>query len=485
MAVNGDKPHVVCIPFPAQSHVKAMLKLAKLLHHNGFHITFVNTEYNHRRLLEARGPNSLDGLPDFRFETIPDGLPPSDANATQDIPSLCESIRKNALGRFLSLVSNLNDTSALDVPPVTCIVSDGFMSFTITAGEELGIPVVVFFPLSACGFMGFYQFRNLLERGLTPLKDASYLTNGYLDTVIDWIPGMKDIRLKDLPSFIRTTDPDEIIFKYVMESMEKSSKASAIVLQTYAELEPGLLNALTSMFPFVYSIGPLQLLLNQILAYDKSNSIGYNLWKEEFECLNWLESKEPESVIYVNFGSLAVITQKQLEELGWGIVNSRHNFLWIIRPDLVMDDDSDSVFLPPELAMKTKERGLIAAWCPQEEVLKHRSVRAFMTHGGWNSTIESLSAGVPMICWPYFGDQQTNCRYICTEWEVGMEIGGDVKRDEVEKVVREVMGGEKGKKMKEKAMEWRELAEKATGSDGSSTLDLNMLVKKVLDSVGG
>ncbi|KAI8526559.1 hypothetical protein RHMOL_Rhmol12G0005900 [Rhododendron molle] len=157
-------------PLKAQSHVKAMLKLAKLLHHNGFHITFVNTEYNHRRLLEARGPNSLDGLPDFRFETIPDGLPPSDANATQDIPSLCESIRKNALGLFLSLVSDLNDTSALDVPPVTCIVSDGFMSFTITAGEELGIPVLVFFPLSACGFMGFYQFRNLLERGLTPLK---------------------------------------------------------------------------------------------------------------------------------------------------------------------------------------------------------------------------------------------------------------------------------------------------------------------------
>ncbi|XP_058194055.1 7-deoxyloganetin glucosyltransferase-like [Rhododendron vialii] len=485
MTGKGDKPHVVCIPFPAQSHVKAMLKLAKLLHHNGFHITFVNTEYNHRRLLEARGPNSLDGLPDFRFETIPDGLPPSDANSTQDIPSLCESIRENALELFLSLVSNLNDTSALDVPPVTCIVSDGFMSFTITAGEELGIPVVVFFTLSACGFMGFYQFRNLLERGLTPLKDASYLTNGYLDTIIDWIPGMKDIRLKDLPSFIRTMDPDDIIFKYCMESMEKSSKASAIVLQTYAELEPGLLNALTSMFPFVYSIGPLQLLLNQILAYDKSNSIGYNLWKEEFECLNWLESKEPESVIYVNFGSMAVITQKQLEELGWGIVNSCHNFLWIIRPDLVMDDDSDSVFLPPELAMKTKERGLIVAWCPQEEVLNHRSVGAFMMHGGWNSTIESLSAGVPMICWPCFGDQQTNCRYICTEWEVGMEIGGDVKRDEVEKVVSEVMGGEKGKKMKEKAMGWRELAQKATGSDGSSSLDLNMLVKKVLDSTGG
>ncbi|KAF7123753.1 hypothetical protein RHSIM_Rhsim12G0005100 [Rhododendron simsii] len=174
MAVNGDKPpHVVCIPYPAQSHMKAMLKLAKLLHHEGCHITFVNTEYNHKRFLRVRGPNSLDGLPDFRFETIPDGLPPWDPNTPQDVLSLRESIRKNALEPpFLNLVSKLNDSSAsgLDVPPVTCIVSDGFMSFTITAGEDLGIPVILFYTLSACGFMGFYQFRNLQDKGLTPLK---------------------------------------------------------------------------------------------------------------------------------------------------------------------------------------------------------------------------------------------------------------------------------------------------------------------------
>ena len=85
----AEKPHAVCIPFPAQGHINPMLKLAKLLHHKGFHITFVNTEYNHKRLLKSRGPNSLDGLPSFTFETIPDGLPPTDANATQDILSLC------------------------------------------------------------------------------------------------------------------------------------------------------------------------------------------------------------------------------------------------------------------------------------------------------------------------------------------------------------------------------------------------------------
>jgi len=173
MAVNGERPHVVCIPFPLQSHMKAMLKLAKLLHHKGFYITFVNTEYNHKRYLKARGPNSLDGLPDFRFETIPDGLPSTDADATQDLPALCQSMRRNVLAPFLSLVSKLNDSAtafASDMPPVTCIISDGFLCFTIEAGEELGIPVVVFFTMSACGFMGFYQFRNLLEKGFTPLK---------------------------------------------------------------------------------------------------------------------------------------------------------------------------------------------------------------------------------------------------------------------------------------------------------------------------
>ncbi|KAG5520362.1 hypothetical protein RHGRI_033065 [Rhododendron griersonianum] len=311
---NGDKPHVVCIPLPAQSHMKAMLKLAKLLHRKGFHITFVNTEYNHQRLLRVRGPNALDGLPRFRFETISDGLPLSDSTKPSQYP-----VSKNMIPPLLNLLAMLNDTSTAAAslpgvaaslpgvaPPVTCIVSDGFMSFiTAEASEELGIPIVMFFTLSACGFMGFFQFRNLLEKGLTPLKDASYVTNGYLDTIIDWIPGMKDIRLKDLPSYIQTTESNDKTFEFCMEAAERSSKASAIILHTFEELEQDLLNALASIFPFVYSIGPLQLLLNHISKNDESESIGYNLWKEESECLKWLDSKEPESVIYVNFGSIA------------------------------------------------------------------------------------------------------------------------------------------------------------------------------------
>lgn len=163
-----QKPHAVCIPYPAQGHINPMLKLAKLLHFRGFHITFVNTEFNHRRLLKSRGPDSLNGLADFQFETIPDGLPSSDKDATQDITALCDSTSKTCLVPFRNLVAKLN-TSA-HIPPVSCIVSDGVMSFTLQVAEELRIPEVLFWTTSACGFMGYLHYRELIERGLTPLK---------------------------------------------------------------------------------------------------------------------------------------------------------------------------------------------------------------------------------------------------------------------------------------------------------------------------
>ncbi|XP_011008548.1 PREDICTED: 7-deoxyloganetin glucosyltransferase-like [Populus euphratica] len=166
----ADKPHAVLIPLPFQSHIKSMLKLAKLLHHKGFHITFVNTEYNHRRLLKSRGPNSLNGLFDFRFENIPDGLPNSDIDASQDILALFEAIKNNLMAPpFSDLLNELNETATSNVPPVTCIVSDS-LAFTIAAAEERGIPIALFETVSPGCFMCFKQLRPLKEKGLAPLK---------------------------------------------------------------------------------------------------------------------------------------------------------------------------------------------------------------------------------------------------------------------------------------------------------------------------
>nr|BBC62113.1 glucosyltransferase 14 [Nemophila menziesii] len=477
------RPHALCIPFPAQGHINPMLKVAKLLHHKGFHITFVNSEYNHRRLLRSRGPNALNGLPSFRFETIPDGLPCSDADATQDIPALLESTTTTCLGPFKELISRLNNTSSSsNIPPVTCIVSDGVMGFTLDASQELGLPNVVFWTTSACGLLGYVNYHQLVKKGLIPLKDLSCLTNGYMENIIDWIPGMENIRLKDLPTFLRVTDPNDFVLNFAITEIERfSTKASAVILNTFNELERDTLNTLTSTFTSkIYTTGPLHLLENQIPDNELKN-IGSNLWKDDDACLTWLDSKEPNSVVYVNFGSITVITPQQMIEFAWGLAKSNQTFLWIIRPDLVV---GDSAMLPSEFVSETKERGFWANWCPQEQVLNHPSIGGFLSHCGWNSTLESISAGVPLICWPFFADQQTNCWYCCTRLGIAMEIDNNVKRDDVAKLVLELMIEEKGKEMRKKTIELKKLAEKVITSttDGSSYNNFDQLISNVLIS---
>ncbi|TQD77759.1 hypothetical protein C1H46_036715 [Malus baccata] len=195
--------------------------------------------------------------------------------------------------------------------------------------------------------------------------------------------------------------------------------------------------------------------------------------EKKHECLEWLNDKAPNSVVYVNFGSIMVMPSEQLVEFGWGLANSKVSFFWVIRPDLVV---GKSAILSPEFVGETKGGSLIASWCPQEQVLNHPSVGGFLTHNGWNSTMESASAGVPMLCWLFFAvHQQTNCHCTCKQWGIDMEIDKNVKRDDVEKLVRELMEGEKGTRMKNKAMEWKNLAEQATGPHGSSSANLRKI----------
>ncbi|KAL8156014.1 7-deoxyloganetin glucosyltransferase-like [Apium graveolens] len=472
----NNKPHALCIPFPAQGHITPMLKLAKLLHHKGFHISFVNTDFNHNRLIKSHGGDGLNGLSDFRFYSIPDGLPPSNPDATQDVPTMCKYTRINCLAPFSNLISELNDSSVSGVPPVTCIVADAIMTFTMEAAQQFNIPELLFWTASACGLIAYMQYHQLVEKGYTPLQDTSYETNGYLDTIIDWAPGMKDVKLKDFPSFIRTTDPNDIMLNFFIAEIAAIPIAQAVIINTFDALEQDALEAVSASQPNIYTIGPMHLMINQF--QDKTlKSISSSLWKEEDSCIDWLDKKNPNSVVYVNFGSITTMTAKQLTEFAWGLANSKNHFLWIIRPDIISGDKAK---IPPEFVVETRERGRLASWCNQEIVLKHPAVGVFLTHNGWNSTIESIASGVPVICWPFFAEQQTNCKYSCVEWEIGMEIDNNVKRDEVEELVRELMDGDKGKKFKKNAVEWKNKAEAAISSSGSSTKNLDKLVDEVL-----
>ncbi|XP_020594762.1 7-deoxyloganetin glucosyltransferase-like [Phalaenopsis equestris] len=471
-AMASPKPHAVLIPEPAQGHVTPLLQLAKILHHRGFQITFVNSDYNHRRFLKSRGPTSLDGIPGFRFAAIPDGLPPSeDEDVTQDIPQLCLSQAKHSVAPFRELLLRLNSDAG--TPPVSCVVADGVMTFAQRVAEEMGIPAVVFWTTSACGFMAYLHFAELIKRGYVPLKDESYLNNGYLETPIDWIPGMPDIRLKDFPSFIRTTDPNDIMLNFDGNEAQNARTARGLILNTFDELERSVIQALGSIFPNLYTIGPLPLFLSP--PTPNTNSIGSNLWKEDLSCLQWLDKQDLGSVLYVNFGSITVVTADQLREFAWGLKNSGFPFLWIMRPDLVRGHEGAAA---DEVLVRMEEdgRGKVAAWCVQEEVLGHGAVGVFLTHCGWNSTVESICGGVPMICWPFFAEQQTNCRYVCGEWGLGVEIEGEVRREKVEGIVREVMEGEKGREMRVRAREWKERGRRAAEIGGSSSEGLERLV---------
>jgi len=171
-AAAGDKkqPHAVCIPFPAQGHINGMLSFAKLLHYRGFHITFVHLDHIFNRIVASAGPSSLDGLPSFRFESIPGEMPTYENLAIRDRLSV----------PFRQLLEKLNKSGG---PEVTCIVSDYVHSFTIKIAAELGIPVLSFCCASACGVWAFFHYQELVDRGIVPLKSMQfdqYLINSLL-----------------------------------------------------------------------------------------------------------------------------------------------------------------------------------------------------------------------------------------------------------------------------------------------------------------
>lgn len=312
--------------------------------------------------------------------------------------------------------------------------------------------------------------------------DESCLTNGYMDTAINWIPGIEGIiRLKDFPTIIRTTDSNDVVMKIHMDAIQKTKRASAVILNTFDDLENRVLKEVSSLLPTVLTVGPFQLLENQV-QNNKLDSIGTSLWKEDESCLNWLDSKPKNSVLLVSFGTIVHLTEDQLIEFAWGLAKSKHNFLWVVRSDLVLGSTS---ILPIEFQSEISEdeRAILVNWCPQGKVLNHPSIGGFLTHCGWNSMLESITAGVPMLCWPAFAEQPTNAWFCCNYWGIGLEIDLEVKRGNVERLVREIMSGQKGKEIKDNAKKWKKEAEKACATNGSSFRNFECLVKLLLSDL--
>ncbi|KAK1678673.1 hypothetical protein QYE76_039521 [Lolium multiflorum] len=290
---------------------------------------------------------------------------------------------------------------------------------------------------------------------------------------------ISNVRLRDLPTFIRTTDADDTMLTINIKQCELDAPAAdGILLNTFDDLERAALDAIRARLPNTLTIGPLG---PEVSPPSYLPSLTSSLWKEDDRCVAWLDAQPADgSVVYVNFGSITVVTREQMVEFARGLAAAGSPFLWVVRPDMVRDG-VDMLPVPEGFAEEVAGRGLMVGWCDQEAVLSHRATGGFLSHCGWNSTVESLRAGVPMLCWPFFSEQVTNCRYACDEWGVGVELSREAGQEEVEAAVKELMGdGEKAAAMRRKTAEWKEKAASAGAAGGSSQRNLDRFVDEVL-----
>ncbi|GFP87637.1 7-deoxyloganetic acid glucosyltransferase [Phtheirospermum japonicum] len=421
-----------------------MLKLAELLCLHRIKITFLNTHHIHRRLSSCT--TAVDNLttkyPDFfRFETFPDGLPQDNPRTGDQIPGLLDSMDAVSVPILREMVTDSG---------VSCVIADGILGFTCDVANEIGVPIFYVRTISAACLWVFFCLPKLIQSGELPFQGND------LDILVKSVPGMeKYLRRRDLPSFCRSGDvsknPNIEMYK---AEREEIPRAYGLILNTFEELEGPILRETRAVCPNIYTIGPLHAHLKSKLA--ASTAFSNSLWEEDRSCMAWLDSQPPRSVIYVSFGSLATMTHGQLMEFWHGLMNSGHKFLWVIRPDSVAGSKIPEV---------TKE----------QEVLAHPAVGGFLTHSGWNSTLESVYEGVPMICWPYFVDQQVNSRLVEVEWKLGLDMKDTCDRSVIEKTVASVMDVRK-QEFLERAGEMAKSARRCLSEGGSSYCNLERLI---------
>lgn len=211
---------------------------------------------------------------------------------------------------------------------------------------------------------------------------------------------------------------------------------------------------------------------------EDDNGYGASLWKPHGEeCIKWLETKPPKSVVYVSFGSMVSLTAEQMEEIAGGLKERGLPFVWVVK-------ESDQGKLPDGFVESTKEKGLIVRWCNQLELLAHPAICCFVSHCGWNSTLEGLSLGVPMVGVPQWTDQLTDAKFVEEIWQVGLRAKEDekgvVRKEQLVMCLKQVTEGEKSLEIRKNADKWKELAKNALGEGGSSDKCINEFVEQLI-----
>lgn len=287
---------------------------------------------------------------------------------------------------------------------------------------------------------------------------------------IDYIPGVEAIEPRDLMSYLQATDITTVLHRIIDKAFADVKRADFVICNTVQELEQETLTALNQKQP-VYAIGP-------ILANDFAKTkIAMSLWSES-DCSQWLNTKANGSVLYVSFGSYAHVSKHDIVEIAHGLLLSGVNFVWVLRPDIVSSDDTD--ILPEGFIESARHKGLVVPWCHQIAVLSHPAIGGFLTHCGWNSIMESIWCGIPLICFPILTDQFTNRKLVVHDWKLGINLCDEktISREKVSANIASLMSGEiLNIKLMNKMKKVRKTLENAT--DGSSNKNFEDFISAV------
>ncbi|CAK7349523.1 unnamed protein product [Dovyalis caffra] len=403
-----------------------MLQQANILYSKGFSIIIIHIHFN--------SPNPQN-YPHFTFSLISDGLLEHEASTT-DIIHLVTLLNIKCVKPFSDGLSKL----LLDVKeePISCIITDALWYFTQAVADSTKLPRIVLHTGDISSFLVFAAFPLLREK--------YFITKDFQleEPVIETPP----LKVKDLPEF-KTQDLEDL-HHYVAGLINESKASSGLIWNSFEELEQDSLTRLSHDFPIpIFTIGPFH-------KYMPASSS--SLFTQDPSCLSWLDAQAPNSVLYVSFGSLAAINKNEFQEIAWGLANSNQPFLWVVRPGFIQGSECLEP-LPKGFLEMVGERGYIVKWAPQQEVLAHPATGGFWTHNGWNSTLEGICEGVPMICQPSFGDQKVIARYVSDVWKIGIHLDYMLERGKIERTIKRLMVEAEGQGMRERIMSLKEKEE--------------------------
>ncbi|XP_038884207.1 UDP-glycosyltransferase 76B1-like [Benincasa hispida] len=441
---EGRNMRVILFPLPLEGHTNPMIHLAHILYSKGFSITIIHTTHLNNSLLHP------SNHPIFTFRSIiPDEAETSGGGG---VIELITSLNRRCVEAFRKCVAEL----VADGGKIGCVITDAHWHFTQDVANEFGIRRIVLRTANISAFLGLLALPALRPNYLLPSSETS---------LEDPVPDFLHLRFKDLPAM---KDQNPHLIDQLLSSIFIQTKASsAIIFNSFNDLELDPLLKCRQLFNRIpiFPLGPFHKQLP--------------LTPQPHSSLSWLNSKTPKSVLYVSFGTLAAVDPHEFLEIAWGLANSTHPFLWVVRPGMVSGFEWLEP-LPDGFEEMVGERGLIVKWAPQREVLAHPAIGGFWTHSGWNSTIESLCEGVPMLCYPCFGDQKANARYVTHVWRIGVMLGDKLERGEIEKGILKLMAEKENGEIMKRIKDLKEKAESCIEEGGSTFKSLENLVNFIL-----